>query len=104
MMGMEQYPAWAGRDSSQTRRPSLASPKPPSFLSEPETTSAVMGDFQDPYGAVTLAAAAAIALEGGRGMQAGGKGLKRGHSHWFVNLAAIYPHSSLSLSLSPVRP
>lgn len=27
---------------------------PPSRLDEPETTSAVMGDFHEPYGAITL--------------------------------------------------
>lgn len=47
------YPDSAGRDSTQRRRPSPATEKPPRRLDAPETTSAVIGDFQEPKGAVS---------------------------------------------------
>lgn len=46
------YPDSEGRDSSQKRWPWESTAVPPSRLEEPETTSAVMGDFHEPYGAV----------------------------------------------------
>lgn len=47
-------PDSAGRDSSQMRRPWESAAVPPSRLEAPETTSAVIGEFQEPYGAVSL--------------------------------------------------
>lgn len=46
------YPDSDGRDSSQMRRPRESTAVPPSRLEAPETTSAVIGDFQEPKGAV----------------------------------------------------
>lgn len=43
-----------GRDSSQKRRPRESTAEPPRRLAEPETTSDVMGEFHEPYGAVIL--------------------------------------------------
>lgn len=43
-----------GRVSSQRRRPWESRVKPSRRLSEPETKSAVIGDFQEPYGALVL--------------------------------------------------
>ena len=48
------YPASEGRDSSQKRLPWESTAVPPRLLDAPETRSAVMGDFQEPYGAVAL--------------------------------------------------
>lgn len=50
----ENYPDSEGRDSSQMRRPWVSMAKPSKRLLEPDTTSAVMGDFHEPYGAVSL--------------------------------------------------
>jgi len=38
---------------------------PPRLLEAPETTSAVMGDFQEPYGAVTLCLSAVVSEDDG---------------------------------------
>lgn len=40
-----------GRDSTQQRRPAPSTARPPRRFSAPETTSAVIGDFHEPYGA-----------------------------------------------------
>lgn len=50
------HPASSGRDSIHTSRPSPATPSPPRRFSAPATTSEVMGDFHEPYGAVTFPA------------------------------------------------
>lgn len=42
------YPDSEGRDSSQMRRPRASTAVPARSLEAPETTSAVMGDFQEP--------------------------------------------------------
>lgn len=45
------HPDSEGRPSSQITRPSPSTASPPNFLDEPDTNSAVNGDFHDPYGA-----------------------------------------------------
>lgn len=53
-MNQYRYPDSVGRDSSQIRCPLPSTAVPPSRLEAPVTTSAVIGDFQEPYGAVIL--------------------------------------------------
>lgn len=55
-------PDSSGRDSSQMRLPCESTAVPPSRLEEPETTSAVIGEFQEPYGAVNLFCLAGTSL------------------------------------------
>lgn len=55
------YPDSVGRDSSQKRWPRVSTAEPPRRLSEPETTSEVMGDFHEPYGAVSFSS---VGVEG----------------------------------------
>lgn len=43
-----------GRDSTQQRRPAPSTARPPRRFSAPETTSAVIGDFHEPYGAALI--------------------------------------------------
>lgn len=50
--GHNQYPDSEGRDSSQMRRLEPSTTAPLILLEAPETTSAVIGDFHEPYGAV----------------------------------------------------
>lgn len=46
------YPPSSGRVSTQTSRPSPAMASPSTVLPAAETTAALIGDSQDPYGAV----------------------------------------------------
>ncbi|CAN6214585.1 unnamed protein product, partial [Urochloa humidicola] len=50
------YPPSAGRFSTKTRRPSPATASPSTVFPAADTAAAVIGDSQDPYGAVTFAA------------------------------------------------
>lgn len=49
-MRVQTHPASEGRPSSQSTRPSESMAAPPKRFCDPETTSAVNGDFQAPYG------------------------------------------------------
>ena len=51
------YPPCSGRFSTQTRRPSPATASPSTVLPATDAAAAVIGDAQDPYGAVAFSAA-----------------------------------------------
>jgi hypothetical protein len=57
------YPFSSGRDSIQTKRPTPAMANPPRRFSAPDTISTVIGDFQEPYGAVVFPAPVSSAAE-----------------------------------------
>ena len=57
------YPPSSGRVSTQTSRPSPAMANPSAVLPAAETTAALIGDSQDPYGAVDFP----VAPEAARG-------------------------------------